>query len=323
MRLLGVEWLRLRSRRAFWALVLLAFVGVALSLASLARDAQPPTAAEITAAEELAAQEAQQPYIQDELERCEEARAEGDETMFGPDFDCADLVPQPEWYYFQRTVDFVADAGALMVPTASMFGLAALLVGATFTGADWSAGTIGTQLLFESRRRRVFAAKTVAVAVATGVAAAIATALAPVVVYLIASAWGSTSGTEAAVDDLVLAGLRGLVAVAAAGAVGAALALAFRRSIAVLGLVFAYLFLGEGLLQSLWDGAAPWLVSSRLNAWLQGGFEVYDYQACTGFGECEPVITHLSTAAGGVYLVVGVALLVGMSAVVFERRDVG
>lgn len=324
LRLMGVEWMRLRSRRAFWGLLLLAFLGIGLSLGTLARNAQPPSAAEIAAAEELVAAEIAQPYFQEELQRCEDATAAGDESIYGPGFDCDDLLPRAEWYYSQQFVELVPTLGDVLVQMALTFGLAGLLVGATFAGADWSAGTIGTQLLFEPRRGRLFAAKAAVVGLALAAAAAVAAGGVALVVYLVASAWGSTEGATAARGDLVLAALRAVLAVGAGGAVGVALGLALRRSVAVVGIVFAYLFLGEGLVRGGSPDAEPWLVSSRLTAWLQrGGLDLERYPDSCNFGPCEPVITHISTTAGGVYLAVGAVALVLGSYAVFRRRDVG
>lgn len=325
VRLMGVEWMRLRSRRAFWALALLAFVGIGLSLGSLARDAQPPSAAEVAAAEEQVAADIAEPSLQEELQRCRDAEAAGDESIYGPGFDCDDMLPRAEWYYFQEFVELVPTLGEVLVQMALTFGLASLLAGATFAGADWSAGTISTQLLFEPRRGRLFTAKAAVVGLAFAAAAAVAAGGVALVVYLVASAWGSTEGSTAARGDLVLAALRAVLAVGAGGAVGVALGLALRRSVAVVGIVFAYLFLGEGLMRGLLREAEPWLASSRLLAWLQrGGLDLERYpDSCGSFGPCEPIITHISTTAGGVYLAVGAAALVLGSYAVFRRRDVG
>jgi len=323
-RLLAVEWLRLRSRRAFPVLTLLGFLGVGLSLAALGSDARPPSAQELAAAEELAEQQAQEPFVQDEIERCEEAVAAGDDSQFGPGFDCGELVPRAEWFVFYDHIDFAERAVDALVQPATVFGLVALLLGATFSGADWSAGTIGTQLLYEPRRGRLFAAKTVVVALALMLAAAVAVALVAAVLYAIAAAWGSTDGAAAVLGDLVVAGLRALVVVGAAGAIGVAIALAFRRSIVVLGLVMAYLFVGEGLLRGAWSGAEPWLASSRLSAWLRGGHEVVQFPESCGFAkDCQPITTSLSTADGGIYLAAVTLVLLAVSYVVFRRRDVG
>lgn len=324
VRLMGVEWLRLRSRRAFWALVLLAFLGIGVSLGSLARDAQPPSAGEIAAAEEQVAAQIADPYFQEELQRCQDAEATGDESLYGPGFDCDDLLPRAEWYYFQEFVELIPTLGDMLVQMALTFGLAGLLVGATFAGADWSAGTISTQLLFEPRRGRLFAAKAAAVGLALATAAAVAAGGVALVVYFVASAWGSTAGASAARGDLVLAALRAVAAVGVGAAVGVALGLALRRSVAVLGIVFAYLFLGEGLLRGVSREAEPWLASARLTAWLQrGGLDLERYPDSCNFGPCEPVLTHISIAAGGTYLAVGAALALVASYVLFRRRDVG
>ena len=51
---------------------------------------------------------------------------------------------------------------------AVVVGLIALLLGTTFVGHDWNTGSMSNQLLFETRRLRVWAAKALAVALTTG-----------------------------------------------------------------------------------------------------------------------------------------------------------
>jgi len=321
---MGVEWMRLRSRRAFWALTLLALLGIALSLGSLARNAQPPSAGELASVEAMIEREMSQPYVQEQLDECRQSQAAGDDAMYGPGFDCNELLPQAEWYLSQDVVDFVPRVDGVLLQTVTPLGLAAMLLGATFAGADWSAGTIGTQLLFESRRGRQFAAKTLVVGGVMAAIAAAAVTLALLSLFGIASQWGSAEGASQAGGDVALAGLRVAATVAVAGALGVALGLALRRSIAVLGLVLAYLFVGEGLLRGVSSDAELWLGSTRITAWLQGGLDLFRYPESCSFGPCEePIATHLGAAPSGAYLAAVALVLTAVSYAVFQRRDVG
>jgi len=142
MRLLRVELARLRSRRAYWLLVVLALGGVLLAVGATVNDARPPTAGEVAEAQRLVDQELNQPYIQEELERCEESQADGETELYPPDFDCNDILPRLEYYLFYEEPNFVDDLQELIPPVALMLALAGALVGATFVGAEWAAGTM-------------------------------------------------------------------------------------------------------------------------------------------------------------------------------------
>lgn len=341
MRLLRVELTRLRSRRAYWLLVVLALGGVLLAVGATVNDARPPTAGEIAEAQRLVDQELNQPYIQEELERCEESQAAGETELYPPDFDCNDILPRLEYYLFYEEPSFVDDLQELIPPVALMLALAGALVGATFVGAEWSAGTIGTHLLFEPRRGRVFAAKAGAVAIGLALPALLGVGVAYLGTWLAASEWGSTelvvttfeySGgfegqevmTAVSWLGLGLDGIRALLLVAGAAVGGYVLAMAFRSSLAAVGTVAAYGLVGEGLVRALWSGSQPWLLSNQVSAWLLGGYDLVEYpESCnTGSGPCEPVVTTLSTLDGGRYL--GVLLVAGLlvSYALFRRRDV-
>jgi ABC-2 type transport system permease protein len=295
--------------------------GICLPLFSIARAAQPPSAAEPATAEQQAEFEAQQPWVTEEIANCEAAHETGEGAENYP-ADCDEIRPSADWYLNVRPVDLVKDIKDGAMSVAGLAGLAALLIGVSFVGADWSAGVIGTQLLYEPRRGRVYAAKAIAVAggaVAIGLVLIIVHALG---IAAIASAWGTTGGFTDALGDLVPLWLRILGFAAAAGVVGLALVSAIRHSIAVLGVVIGYLIFGEGLLRSLWSGAESWLLSGRVAALIQGRLRIESYQSCSFNGPCEPkvIILHLGTSAA--YLAVLTALAIAGSYLIFRRRDV-
>ena len=165
MRLLGVELSRLRARRAYWFLILLALAAIVLAIGANINDSRPPSASDIAAAEAQVEQERQQPFYQEEFDRCVEDQESGETENYPPGFDCEDTLPQLDWFLHYDPPGFVQDLCNFVPAAALMLAMAGALVGATFVGAEWAAGTIGTQLLFEPRRGRVFAAKTGAVTI--------------------------------------------------------------------------------------------------------------------------------------------------------------
>ena len=182
MRLLGVELTRLRWRRAVLVLVVAAVAIPAFILGAVAWDTRPVSAAEVAAAEEQAAAERDQPYIQDELERCLEDPEQygGSVDSDDPQVQCEEMIlPRAEWFLFRQPLDVeqqLQDTGSA-VPV--LLFVLLLLVGATFVGADWTSGSMSNQLLFEPRRIRVWAAKAGALALlaaATPASAAVSAA---------------------------------------------------------------------------------------------------------------------------------------------------
>ena len=337
MRLLGVELTRLRSRRAYWFLVVLAVAGILLALGASINDARPPSASDRAAAQAQLEQEL--PFYEEDYERCLEAQESGDTTDFPPDFQCEQVLPQLEWFLFYEEPNFVDNLNEFLPVAALMLALAGALVGATFVGADWSAGTVGTHLLFEPRRGRVFASKAGAVAIGMGIPALVGLGAVYLATWSIGSAWGSTAlvaashepqadGSEieviAAVTwlDLGVFGLRALAFVVVAALGGYALAMAFRSSLAAVGTVAGYGLVGEGLVRAVWSGSEPWLLSNRLTAWIMGGHDIVQYPDSCGFGPCEPEITTLTVWDGGLYLAVLLVAGLAVSYALFRRRDV-
>ena len=79
------------------------------------------------------------------------------------------LLPRAEWFISRQPLDpsqLVRDLGTAVPMILSVL---LLLAGATFVGADWNSGSMSNQLLFESRRTRVWAAKAGALALVAAV----------------------------------------------------------------------------------------------------------------------------------------------------------
>lgn len=329
IRALRVELLRLRSRRAAWVLLVLAAVACVVVVGFSIKNAAPPSAAARATAQITVDQQIADPQFQRQLTACQN----GTDPNFGADFDCAQLTPQVEWYLGWSPPDFVRDFAFLLLAITLMLSLTMAVIGVTFAGAEWSTGTIGTQLLFQSRRGLLYGSKAGALVMAALAVGALGALLAWVGSYWAAAKWGTTALVEAGPRDtgpvaisagvLVGRAVRAVVLIVGAGVGGFALAMLFRSSLAAIGLIAGYGLVVETVLRGLWPGGEAWLLSTRLLAFLQGPYDIVRYpDSCNFGGPCEPVVTAVTVTAGGVYL--GVLLLVAVAAslVLFERRDI-
>jgi len=321
MRLVRVELHRFRARRA----VALMLLGVLLLVGWLTVDTiwstRPVSETEVAAAKEQAAQDLG--FMKEEYQRC----LDDPESYLGsgdlPASDC----PQPEsdyrWYLTRSPLSLEEELGDTGKASVMLLAGIAIIIGATFAGADWASGSMGNQLLFRPRRLQVWWAK--AVAVALGVTAAAAVVL--------AMQWGAYWATAAIrdvghspgfVDDLLSTNLRGLVLVMGGGLGGFALTMLLRSTVGTLALLFVYAVAGEALVAALpFERATQWALSNNVFAWFDDGVDVYDDSiSCTPSTlECVQQYT-VSLAHGAVYLGVMLAVAVALSLLLYRRRDV-
>ena len=324
MKLLAVELTRLRARRAVVVLVLGAIAVTMVALAVTLWTNRPVSSAELAQAQQQADREAQQPYVKRDLRRCErnpeEYTAQPDATAA----DCAAYaLPQADWYLTRSQLDIVGVRDALPFGIALFASVVAILLGATLVGAEWAAGSVGTQLIFEPRRTRVWAAKAGSIAVGSAVLAAVLYVLTWVTLIAFHRIWIETALPDGFVGDLVGPGLRVLAFTVLAGLIGYAITMATRSTVVIVGLMLAYVVVFESLLRNVWQPAERWLVSSNALAWVQDGYTIVRYpNACFDEVSCRPSGETVSMIDAVVYLgVIGGVLLLG-SLWVFRRRDV-
>lgn len=274
--LLRVELTRLRWRRAVWLLTLAAIVIPAVIAVATIWNTRPPAADDLAEAERQAAQEASQPYIQDELERClERPRRYG----VDPDGDVQTLceesvVPQADWFFYfeqldlRSEMDFGSGFGVITVLT-----LLLMLAGTTFVGHDWSSGSMSNQLLFESRRGRIWSAKAIVVTAYALVTAVAVSAAYWIVLYLVARSRDLPVDRHLLLDCLQYGG-RGALFAAAAALAGFALTMLFRSTVATIGILFALSVFG-GILIAVAGLDGKWQPATNLEAIVKNGTTYY------------------------------------------------
>lgn len=376
LRDVTVEFARLWHRRAVGLLVVLGLAGAVTVLGFALAHAAPPSAADRAAATQRAEAQAQDPMFQEQLAECRAAQqqpaagepgADGDASAnadgqtavaesggaavaaapsgsgsaFPPGMDCNDLLPRAEWSLGWSPPDFVRDFHELLQGVTMLLALALALAGITFAGADWAAGTMGTQLTYQPRRGRLFAAKAVALAALSLVVGAVGAAAVWAASYFAAARWGTTEMVEQAhryvvVDggsgttsepvpitgmDLVGDAVRASTVVGLAALGGYVLAMIFRSSLVATAFIAGYGIIGEGVLRGIFRDIEPYLLSSRLLAWTAGPYDIVQWpRQCTG--PCEPTVTSISVTAGGMYLAVMLVVGLVIAAWTFARRDV-
>ena len=296
-RLLRAELLRYWSRRAVRAVAILALGGVVFACFIVAINSNNDPA-----------DVAQARTVQVQAQRqCEQA-FQG---------------PVPEGY--DSVEEFCADQNVALDPRfhlTEMFevlqGLSFLLVilaiglGASFVGADWSAGTMTTILTWEPRRVRVYAMKAVAAAIFIFVGALLAQAVLVLAMWVVAAWRGTLAGVDAEwVGDLTMLALRSSAVCAVMGTIGMALAMVARVTVAAVIVAFVYFAVLENVIRGFRPNWVRWLLGDNIAVFVlsQGDVEIGD-----GFilSETRGLVTMLCYAA--------LFFLVALS--VFRSRDV-
>ncbi|CAB4727457.1 MAG: hypothetical protein F2667_12460 [Actinobacteria bacterium] len=330
IRLLSVELTRLRWRRAVLMLIALAVVVPAVMFAATAWNTRPVSDQEL----EQARSQLDNRYSQRDLRQC--AR---EPQNYGLDLDAgeagvAEACEQQilSWYVSRTPLDLAGESKeGTLLGVAAVVCLLMLLAGTTFVGHDWNSGSMSNQLLFESRRLRVWAAKAIAVSL-------VALLLGAVVMTLY---WMGLRGLAGSRDLPIPVGVTrdGLqvcarvTALAAGSALGGfALTMLLRSTVATLGVLFAVSIAGGtiiGIIGS--DGSARWQPQYNLAAVVAGDVTYYDQSSVPTeclTGQRVPVDVDcdgeqtISAAQGATYSGVVLALVCGASVASYRRRDV-
>ena len=320
--LLRVELTRFRCRRVIVLLVLLAAVLAALVAFQSAWETRPPSSAEVATARANAEIEAARAGVDADLAECLKDAAAG--SAKSPDEQgCRDMFAANLADYLPRVS---LDLTGTLKGNGS--GIAVLVIGllivagSMFAGGDWASGSIRNQLIFEPRRSRVWAAKTIAVAIASGLVTAIVLGGFWLALYLVAADRGVPHGS-AVVGDIGWHLFRAVLLGIGAGAGAFALTTLFRSSVATLALLFTYSIGGEILIYLLpFDGVARWSLGNNVFGWLEKRLEYVDPTArCVSLGDCTGP-AHISHPQAGAYLAVLLVVALACSWATFRRRDI-
>lgn len=318
-RLVGTELTRYRSRRLIGLLLLATVLLTALVAFKSAYDTRPASSAELSTAEAKAKIEASRPDIQADLQSC--LKNPGGYLGEGhDDADCRDnLLPAAKSFLPRPTLDL---GGTLQGNGAGVSALViALLVvaGASFAGSDWGTGSMTGQLVAQPRRVRLWWAKAAAVALASLAVTVLALAVFWLILFTVTGA-RDISTSAMVTGDIAQQVLRASLLAAAAGVGAFALTIAFRSTLGVLSLCFAFAMAGELLVALPFEGAARWSLGNNVYGWLEKHLEYQSPSACSRAGECSP-LEHMSHFGAGLYLVVLLLIVIAVSINMFRRTD--
>jgi ABC-2 type transport system permease protein len=145
------------------------------------------------------------------------------------------------------------------------------LLGASFIGADWHAGTITTQLTWEPRRVRVMTAKLAGCLATVFLLAVVLQLMLGAGLALAAALRGTTEGVDAAwVQRTSGIALRVAALAAIGSAIGFAIASFARNTAAALGVGFGYTFVVENLVRGLRPQWERWLMGDNAVVFITG-----------------------------------------------------
>lgn len=163
-------------------------------------------------------------------------------------------------FRFQFPGTFVTGVTIAIFPLA----LISLVLGATFLGAEWSAGTMTTLLSWEPRRIRLFTAKLAVIISAVFMSFLLAELLLGLGMMPAALSRGTFAGIDRFWwEELIDITWRGASGCALAALLGLSVAALTRNTVAAVGGLFAYLLIVENVLRAVTGALSPWLITNN------------------------------------------------------------
>lgn len=334
MRLVRVELRRVVARTLVMVAVLGALAGVGAVVFGTWSTTRPLSEAQLRDAEAAYQwsvedwEENGEQYMADCLEQLELERQAVEDAGGDPDgvYDyCADSEPRRENYIPQSPeLETVLPMQIYGITTLLMF--VALAIGTTATAAEMSTGAMSTWLTFVPQRMRVFGSKVLAPTLFVIPVVVVLLAVHLGAVWFIHDSQGLADGMTAAIwTDTAWSAARVVAVAAVVTAIGAALGLLLRHTAAVLGAVLGWFILVEGMLVSMVQQLRPLSLVLSIQAWVNDG-ALYWVNTCTVTDQgtsCTGVEETLSLVQASIQLGAVAVVLIGVSALVFRRRDVG
>ncbi|CAN7353644.1 hypothetical protein LJR027_001902 [Terrabacter sp. LjRoot27] len=323
--LVGVELRRLWWRRLTKVALAAVVVFIGASVFNAYNASTPERLAQQLDSYRIMQQEAPRMIEECRKQQAIERDRSGDQTL---DFGCDQQGQTPTLEQMGLALpvaDTVTDGIARTI--ALLLAFVALLLGASFVGAEFSTGSMGLWLTFQPRRLRVAASKLTAAAVGGAVVAVLGLVLTNLGARMVAVV--NRPGSDLQLpqappleEPLALLGLRIVALAVGAGVVGAALGLLLRHTAAIIGTVLGFAVVVEGIaMQAFLQGRLQqWSVLKNIEAVVERG-TTYVAESC-GPTSCDYTERTLTYTHGWVFLLVVALAIVLVGVASFRRRDV-
>lgn len=304
IRLLGVELTRLRWRRAVVLLLLLAVVIPALIAVSRMWATRPMSEDELASVAQS---------NRTEIQACVAHPRRYGLPRSADEERCTEQIIS--WYYGREPLSLAEERHGSGLGVVAVLTTLLLLVGTTFTGHDWASGSMSNQLLFETRRGRVWTAKALAVTVVALVTASVVSTAYWLALWLTMRVRDLPLRDGALTDSLAY-GLRGAGFAAAAALGGYALTMLLRSTVATIGVLFTF-SVASGIVLAVLGIGEQWQPQVNFSAIVQNGTTYWVDAPADVSPERE-----MSPWRGVGYYGTALVVTVAASVVTFRRRDV-
>ncbi len=207
-----------------------------------------------------------------------------------------------------------------ILPSISVFFLViAVVIGASFVGAEYKFGTVENLLLWEPRRTRVLLTKFAAGFLSSAALTAAVLMFAFVVFYLLALVKGSTDGLDGQFwSDLVATLFRSGLAGGLFFILAMSVAVIARNTTASVGIILGWFVISNIVIEVAAKWFRPWELFSNATAFIAQG-DATKYEKINGFDQS--VFSHGYLVAG-LIVAVWAAVFATFAMLAFNRRDV-
>lgn len=297
-RLLLVEMRRAVKRRAFRWIVLLFIAGLAIAAITIFFQSSKTTTDRVAFGENTEA------ILTDCMKGQGDFHLEGGSQEEVAEF-CSQIARDmagDDRFFFTDFQDYVGGLGVFLI-------VISWLIGGSFIGAEWGAGTVGTLLTWDPRRTLVHSTKMIAIVIVTAVAALSLMALFGLMLLPAGSMRGTFEGIDATwAKETLLVALRASLSVGLGAAFGFSLGSVARNTGFAVGAGFVYIAILENLIRGFLPDWSRWLIADNLAVLLVDS-------------EAESFVGHGPTKAA--FILIAYVFIGGLaSTALFKARDV-